>query len=87
MQKLNQNHVGTALGSTFALAGAVWAIIVAIGSAGAFLRFAMALHFISGPYVIAPFSLGIAVMLVIVAFLAGYILGWVFSAIYNSIKK
>ena len=76
-----------ALGSTLALVHLAWVIIVASGGAKAVLDFSMALHGINSPYVLPPFSLGVAVMLIIVAFVVGYVLGWVFSTVYNSIKK
>lgn len=89
MGKLNKNKLGLILGTFFALMHALWALAVAIGAG--FLQTALdwifKIHFLKPVYVITAFSLSNAILLVIVTFVCGYIIGWVFAAIWNWIGK
>lgn len=87
MQKLNGKHVGLALGGFMALVHLVWVIMVGVGWAKPSIDFILGLHHLSVPYAIMPFSLGAAVVLVIFTFVVGWVAGWVFSCIWNAIKK
>ena len=81
--ELNKKGVALALGLLMALWHAVWALMVLFGWAQGFYDWILSLHFISLPLVILPFHLGTAVLLVIVTFIVGYIIGWIFAAIWN----
>lgn len=87
MQKLNGKHVGLAVGSFTALCHLVWAILVGFGGAKPVVDFVLGLHHLSIPYVITPFNVGQAVTLVILTFVGGYVAGWIFTVIWNYIKK
>lgn len=85
MNTLHQHTVGLAVGATAAILHAVWAVVVALMPrvAQGLLNGNIVLHFLSVPVQIAPFTLGDAVMLVIVSFIVGYIVGCVFARAYN----
>lgn len=85
MNTLHVKTVGLAVGTMAALVHAVWALVVAImpHAAQSFLEWHRALHFMSMPIELMPFTLGGAVMLVVVAFISGYIVGSVFAKVYN----
>lgn len=85
MNTLHKHTVGLAVGTTAAILHAVLALIVALmpQAAQALIEGDIALHFLSVPVQVLPFTLGGAVMLVIVAFIVGYIVGSVFACVYN----
>ena len=75
------------VGSFFAIFHLGWLILVAIGSAKPLIDFVLMLHHISFSYAIASFSLIPAIGLLIFTFVAGYIFGWIFAAVWNALKK
>jgi hypothetical protein len=71
--------LGILIGSWHALwAGLVWA-----GAAQPVIDFIFRLHMITPPYRIAAFDPGLAVALVLVTAIIGYVLGWVAAVIWN----
>ena len=86
MHELHKNTVGLIVGSFAGLWHAVWAILVATGSAKPVVDWALNLHHISVAYTIAPFDFGPALFLVLVAFLIGFAVGWIFTAIWNGLQ-
>jgi hypothetical protein len=84
---MNANKIGLTLGSLLALVHLVWAILVRLGFGDNILGGIMRLHFISCPAAITQFSIGTAIFLIVVAFIAGYVLGWLFAAFYNYYDK
>ncbi|MBW3002269.1 hypothetical protein KY338_03860 [Candidatus Woesearchaeota archaeon] len=84
---MNANKIGLTLGSLLALVHLVWAILVRLGFGDNILGGLMRLHFISSPVAIAPFKIGTAIFLIIVTFVAGYVLGWLFAHFYNYYDK
>ncbi len=87
MQHLDTKRTGLALGSFVAIVHVVWAILLAIGLAKPLLDFILSVHHIQVSFSIEPFSLGKAVLLVVVTFVVGYIFGWVFATGWNKCKK
>jgi hypothetical protein len=51
------------------------------------LNFVFWLHMLSNPYQVAPFDLAAAVSLLVIAFLVGYVIGWIFSSLWNKLHK
>ena len=84
---LNKNHVGLTMGIFVALLHALWAIIVAVGVAQVLLDWIFPLHFIDAIYSVMTFGFMTAILLVIMAFIGGYVMGWVFAALWNWISK
>lgn len=84
---LNKHAVGMSWGVFLGLAHAVWAVGVWAGLAQKFVNWWTTLHFMYQPVSINDFNLGTAITLVIAAFVGGYILGWVFAAVWNRFRK
>ena len=74
-----------AVGSLLGLVHAVWSVILlgAPNVAQQMVDWKLALHGLSMPVEVVPFGLGTAVALVISTFIGGYVIGYVFAAIYN----
>jgi hypothetical protein len=87
MKKLNPGGVGLVVGSTFGLFHLFWSFLVMTGWAQGLLDFVLSLHFISNPFVIQTFDMGRALMLVVMTFAVGYVLGWIFTCIWNMMMK
>jgi len=85
---ISKNRFGLVFGLFFAIMHAIWAIAVAITPSGMekFLDWVMSLHFMTMAITINPFSLGKAILLVIVTFIVGFVLGWIFAAVLNWVK-
>ena len=86
-EELNENRVGLTLAIFFALLHAIWAILVGFGAGQKLIDLVMPLHFIDMMIPTATFSIGTAVLLVILAFIGGYIAGWLFALIWNWVIK
>ena len=82
-EKLNKNKLGMTLGVFIALWHLVWALLVAVGIGENLLDWALPLHFVSMTFTILEFNIINALILVIAAFVGGYVMGWVFAALWN----
>ena len=89
MTHLNPSKVGLALGAMFAVLHAVWSAAVALvpGPLQKFLDWVFALHHLKPMYSLLPFNLMNAVILVILTFVVGYVVGFVFATIWNKVAK
>jgi hypothetical protein len=74
---------GIALGSVVALWHLVWSGLVAAGAAQTVLDFILQIHFLKVPVTLLPFSASIAALLVAITFGLGFLLGFVFAALWN----
>ena len=81
----SKNSWGLALGLFLGGFHAFWAILVAIGIAQPLIDWIFNLHMINPPYTIAPFDIVMAITLVVVTFVIGYVAGWIFAAICNGL--
>ena len=64
-----------------------WSIFVAIGIAQPVIDFVFWMHFIKPVYVIEPFELGRAAVLVVVTGLLGFAIGSAFALVWNIGRK
>lgn len=85
--ELSKAKTGLVLGVFMAIVHAVWAVLVALGVAQGLIDWAVGMHMMVNPYVVSGFSLGTAVGLVVMTFVVGCVLGWVFAALWNSLRK
>lgn len=85
--KVAPHTVGLALGGFFALLHATWALFVYAELAQGYLDWIFGLHFIENPFVVGPFTINTAGTLVVVTFVIGYAVGWVFGTIWNWARK
>lgn len=86
MNAINKNKTGLALGSLIGVWHLSWVLLVASGFAQPFIDWIFRLHFIEPPYRIASFSLGTALTLIGITFIFGYLLGWLFGALWNWLR-
>jgi hypothetical protein len=78
---------GLALGAAIAVLHAAWAVLVLSGWAQPLADFLFWIHFIQPVYVIMPFDLGRAGLLVLVSGAGGFILGWVLAQMWNLLQS
>jgi hypothetical protein len=83
---VSKHKAGLAVGLILGLWHLTWSLLVAIGLAQVFIDWIFRLHFIQPPYTIAPFRFGLAVALIAVTTVTGYISGWLLAAIWNSLQ-
>lgn len=85
--KLDPQKTGLALGSLAALMHVVWSLLVALGLTQGWMDWVFSLHFLNNPYTVAPFDVVTALMLVVLAGIMGFVVGWVFATIWNYWQK
>lgn len=83
MNTLNKNKTGLTVGLFYLLCHAGWLLMVAVGIAKPLLDWVLSLHFFTLTYSIDPFRVMPAFLLLVVAFVSGYSMGWVFAALWN----
>jgi hypothetical protein len=64
-----------------------WAILVASGYAQMLYDWILSLHMLSIPITVLPFNLVMAVELIIVTFIIGYVMGWIIALVWNKVGK
>ena len=84
---LNNHKVGLALGSLLGTWHVLWSAFVSVGFAKPLMDFIYGLHFLSNPVMMQEFSIGTAVLLVLVTSLVGYAFGWMFSYFWNRLHR
>src|SRR5690348_1128999 len=87
MQTLNANKTGLLFGTFLGASHAIWASLVALGWAQAIVDFVFWMHMIKPIYVIAPFNLWIALILIAVTGAIGYVGGFVLAALWNWLHR
>ncbi len=65
----------------------VWSLLVAFGWAQMIIDFVLWMHMMSVPWVVKSFDLPAAVTLVIVTWIFGYVLGYIFAKIWNRMHR
>lgn len=84
---LQPKKIAMALGSFVALMHLFWSVLVASGVGQAWVDFMLAMHMIIVPVIIGPFNAWSALGLLIMTFIAGYVMGWVFALVWNYFQK
>jgi hypothetical protein len=89
MTNLSKNHTGFAVAKIFALAHLIWAILIATmpGTMQSCINWIFRIHGIEPVWKIIPITWIDGILLVIITFIMGYIIGWVFAAIWNRTAK
>jgi len=85
MAKLEPKKTGLVIGCFLALFHLVWSLAILITQPGVqwFMDWVLGLHRISMQFIIMPFHLLSAVLLVVVTFVFGYIFGYVIALLWN----
>ena len=86
MASINKNQLGLTIGVFAALCHLVWLVAVAIGIQK-FVDWILLLHSIQLNLTLTSVVILNAVLLIVIAFIGGYIFGWVFAAIWNWVGK
>lgn len=87
MQTISENKAGLALGVLLGGWHFLWSLLVALGWAQAVADFIFWMHFIKPIYVIEPFVIGRAAILVAVTAVLGYVVGYCFAFLWNRLHK
>jgi polyferredoxin len=82
-RRISKNKAGVVVGSLMRLWHLMWSLLVAFGVAQAVINWIFRLHFIQPPYTITAFNLVTAVTLIVVTSIIGFVMGWLFGAIWN----
>jgi len=80
---ISKNKLGLVIGSAFGLWHLVWAILVASGIAQWLMDWVFRLHFIQPVYVVTAFQPLVALGLIVITSVLGYLSGWIAAAIWN----
>jgi hypothetical protein len=83
MQTLNPNKTGLVFGTMLVAWHAIWVALIALGWAQAIIDFVLWIHMIRPVYVIGPFNILIALILVVVTGAFGYTGGFVLATLWN----
>lgn len=83
MKAIHPIKAGLALGAVLALIHTFWVLVVAAGLAQRWADFVFWMHFIQPVYIILPFNVGTAFMLVGMAAACGFVIGCVFAFLWN----
>lgn len=76
-----------AVGLFVSLMHAVWMLMIYLGVAQVYMNWIFGLHLLTNPFRVMPFNMGTAFMLIVVTFVVGYLMGWVFVFIWNRLHK
>ena len=80
---ISKNKLGLAFGAFFGVWHLMWAVLVAFGVAQWFINFVFRIHFMQPPYTVKGFELALAITLILVTSIIGYVMGWALAGIWN----
>lgn len=81
--QLNKNQTALTLGTLFSLMHLLWVLIAASGAGQALADFWHRKHFLTDMHAVGGVDFGMAVVGVILAWVGGYVIGFVFAALWN----
>ena len=87
MHHLNPTRTGLTVGLFLGGWHLVWSLLVALSLAQPLMNFVLSAHMIHLQFTAGPFEIGAATVLVIITFLFGCAIGYVFAAIWNWLHK
>ncbi|HSX49128.1 MAG TPA: hypothetical protein VLE44_02620 [Candidatus Saccharimonadales bacterium] len=85
--KLNCGKTALVVGFFVSFMHLVWLVMVWSGLGQAYLDWILGLHQVSLNIRVLPFNLMNGVYLLIVTFIVGYLMGWMFAYIWNRLIK
>ena len=85
--ELSVKKTAIALGAFAALLHLVWSVVVALGLAQGLVNWRLGMHFISLPVTVTQFDALNAILLIVLAFIGGAVVGLVFATIWNKIQE
>jgi hypothetical protein len=87
MNHLNPKKAGLAVGAFVGGVHVVWSLLVALNWAQLLINFVLWMHMISLPYVVKAFDFTAALTLIVITYLAGYAVGYLFAKIWNRLHR
>ena len=87
MTEVDCNKAGLAVGLLLGGWHLLWSLLVLVGWGQPLIDFVLWMHMIHLLYVVGPFELIAAVVLVLLTSLTGYALGWVLAYIWNALHR
>ena len=87
MTKINKHVLGITLAIFIGAMHALWALAVALGFGQKYIDFILPMHFLNNIYSVMTFNATTALILVVMATVCGYVMGWLFAALWNYIEK
>ena len=75
MGSIDANRLGVVLAVVMAAWHVVWSLLVAVGQGQRVMDFVFKMHGLRSDVVVQPFDLGMAILLAVVAAVAGYVVG------------
>lgn len=87
MKQLHAQKVALVVGVFLGGWHLAWSLLVILGLAQPLLDFVFWMHMIANPYRVTGFTLTQSLTLIIVTFIFGYILGFVFAWLWNMMHK
>lgn len=85
--KLMPTQTAMVVGAFATVMHAIWSLMVLLGLAEPYLNLMLGLHFLNNPFTISTFSLTTALMLIVVTFGVGYVVGYVFAVVWNKLHQ
>src|SRR5258708_5390353 len=83
---MNKNKVGLAFGSFVGFVHLIWSVLIALGWAQPWMDFVYRMHSLNNPFTVAPFDLVRSGELVVITFVVGYVVGFIFATIWNKVR-
>lgn len=80
---ISKTKLGVVIGSAMGLWHLSWALLVAFGIAQWLIDWTFRLHFIEPVWVITAFRPALAIALIVVTSVLGFVTGWVAAGIWN----
>ena len=87
MRAIDPIKAGLVLGALSGGLHLLWALLVAAGLAQSVVDFVLWMHFIKPIYVIAPFSIATAAVLVAVTAGTGFVIAFLFGLLWNHFHR
>lgn len=87
MEAVKPNKVGIVFALLYGGWHTLWAILVGVGFAQPLLNFVFWVHFLKPPFVVGEFSVGIALILIAVTAVIGYIIGVILAVLWNWVHR
>ena len=84
---LDPVRTGIALGVMMGLWHLSWSLLVAVGWAQRIVDFVFWMHFLKSPYIVQPFNVATALVLVTVTLFLGFVVGSIFALLWNWMHK
>ena len=84
---INPLKAGVTFGALLGGYHLCWSLLVALGWAQPFIDFVFWMHFIQPVFVIRPFSLPAAAALVVLTFIAGFVIAFLFAVLWNKLHR